>query len=68
MANQEFSNAIKMTRLNGMRQRLREATARLEQQKLAASLLDAAHQQQRWGNEHDAGKEPADWHSSICVG
>lgn len=41
MANQDFNNAIKMTRLNAMRQRLREATARIEQQKLAASLVDA---------------------------
>lgn len=23
--------------------------------------LEAAHQQERWGNAHDAGKVPADW-------
>jgi hypothetical protein len=23
--------------------------------------LEAAHQRARWGNEHDSGKEPADW-------
>lgn len=25
-------------------------------------VLEALHQRQRWGSEHDAGKEPADWH------
>lgn len=24
-------------------------------------LLEAAHQRERWGNDHDAGKEPQDW-------
>lgn len=23
--------------------------------------LEAAHQRERWGSQHDAGKEPADW-------
>lgn len=23
--------------------------------------LEAAHQQERWGSEHDSGKEPEDW-------
>lgn len=23
--------------------------------------LEAAHQRERWGSEHDAGKEPQDW-------
>jgi hypothetical protein len=23
--------------------------------------IEAAHQQERWGQEHDAGKEPPDW-------
>lgn len=23
--------------------------------------IEAAHQQERWGSEHDAGKSPADW-------
>ena len=27
----------------------------------AAIPLEAAHQQERWGAEHDAGKEPQDW-------
>lgn len=27
----------------------------------AAVTLEAAHQRERWGSEHDAGKEPADW-------
>lgn len=26
-----------------------------------AVRLEAAHQVERWGTEHDAGKEPADW-------
>jgi hypothetical protein len=26
-----------------------------------AVRLEAAHQQERWGSEHDAGKEPTDW-------
>lgn len=25
------------------------------------AALEAAHQRERWGNDHDAGKEPADW-------
>lgn len=25
------------------------------------AVLEAAHQRDRWGNDHDAGKEPADW-------
>lgn len=25
------------------------------------AVLEAAHQRERWGNDHDAGKEPADW-------
>lgn len=28
---------------------------------LAAIPLEAAHQQQRWGVDHDAGKTPFDW-------
>jgi hypothetical protein len=24
-------------------------------------VLEAAHQRERWGAEHDAGKEPSDW-------
>jgi hypothetical protein len=24
-------------------------------------VLEAAHQRERWGNDHDAGKEPQDW-------
>lgn len=24
-------------------------------------MLEAAHQRERWGHEHDAGKTPADW-------
>lgn len=28
---------------------------------LRAVSIDAEHQRQRWGNSHDAGKEPADW-------
>jgi hypothetical protein len=28
---------------------------------LAAVRLEAAHQQERWGSEHDAGKTDADW-------
>lgn len=24
-------------------------------------VLEAGHQRERWGNDHDAGKEPADW-------
>lgn len=27
----------------------------------AAVVLEAAHQRERWGTEHDGGKEPADW-------
>jgi len=26
-----------------------------------AVTLEAAHQRERWGSEHDAGKAPADW-------
>lgn len=26
-----------------------------------AVVLEAAHQRERWGADHDAGKEPADW-------
>ncbi len=26
-----------------------------------AVVLEAAHQRERWGSEHDAGKEPQDW-------
>lgn len=26
-----------------------------------AVVLEAAHQRERWGAEHDAGKEPSDW-------
>jgi hypothetical protein len=26
-----------------------------------AIALEAAHQRERWGSEHDAGKAPADW-------
>ncbi len=26
-----------------------------------AVTLEAAHQRERWGNDHDAGKTPADW-------
>lgn len=26
-----------------------------------AVVLEAAHQRERWGSDHDAGKEPADW-------
>jgi hypothetical protein len=25
-------------------------------------VLEAAHQRERWGSEHDAGKEPSDWY------
>jgi hypothetical protein len=25
------------------------------------AVLEAAHQRERWGSEHDAGKEPQDW-------
>lgn len=28
---------------------------------LRAVSIEAEHQRQRWGNEHDAGKAPADW-------
>lgn len=28
---------------------------------LEAVRLEAAHQQERWGSENDAGKEPMDW-------
>lgn len=28
---------------------------------IAAVKLEAAHQRERWGAEHDAGKAPADW-------
>lgn len=28
---------------------------------LRAVSTEAEHQRQRWGSEHDAGKEPADW-------
>lgn len=28
---------------------------------LEAVRLEAAHQQERWGTEHDEGKTPADW-------
>ena len=24
-------------------------------------ILEAAHQRERWGSDHDAGKEPLDW-------
>lgn len=27
----------------------------------AAVVAEAAHQRQRWGSDHDAGKTPADW-------
>lgn len=27
----------------------------------AGVVLEAAHQRERWGAEHDAGKDPADW-------
>ncbi|HYF16327.1 MAG TPA: hypothetical protein VEA40_00560 [Ramlibacter sp.] len=28
---------------------------------MEAVRLEAAHQQERWGSSHDAGKAPADW-------
>lgn len=28
---------------------------------MAAVPLEAAHQRERWGSEHDAGKAPEDW-------
>jgi hypothetical protein len=28
---------------------------------MAAVPLEAAHQRERWGSEHDAGKTPLDW-------
>lgn len=28
---------------------------------MEAVRLEAAHQQERWGTSHDAGKSPADW-------
>jgi len=28
---------------------------------LRAVSMEAEHQRQRWGDEHDAGKDPADW-------
>lgn len=26
-----------------------------------ASVLEAAHQRERWGSDHDEGKQPSDW-------
>src|ERR1700722_10688411 len=31
-----------------------------------AVVLEAQHQRLRWGTEHDAGKEPADWYWLIA--
>ena len=28
---------------------------------MAALPIEAAHQRQRWGSEHDGGKQPLDW-------
>jgi len=33
---------------------------------MSAVNLEAAHQQERWGAEHDEGKEPADWFWLLC--
>lgn len=33
---------------------------------LEAVRLEAVHQVERWGADHDAGKEPADWLSLVC--
>jgi hypothetical protein len=45
--------------------RLRAAEARLNTPELhdfaAGVVAEAAHQRDRWGSEHDAGKAPADW-------
>lgn len=45
--------------------RIAELEAKLNTPELhdfsAAVVLEAAHQRERWGAEHDAGKEPADW-------
>ena len=31
-----------------------------------ATELEAMHQRERWGNEHDAGKRPEDWIALIA--
>lgn len=44
------------------RDRLREALNTPELHDFAKAVaLEAAHQRERWGSEHDAGKDPADW-------
>jgi hypothetical protein len=56
------------------RERATSTSALIEQARLRALLgapetadwmkgveLEAAHQQERWGSEHDAGKAPSDW-------
>lgn len=46
-------------------QRLRELEARINMPEVGDFMrgvqLEAAHQQERWGAEHDAGKSDADW-------
>lgn len=32
----------------------------------AGVLLEALHQRERWGSNHDAGKTPADWHWLVA--
>jgi hypothetical protein len=32
----------------------------------AGVVLEAQHQRERWGSDHDAGKTPADWHWLVA--
>lgn len=50
---------------NAIAERLDAAEAKLNTPELhdfaKAVVLEAAHQRDRWGSDHDAGKTPADW-------
>jgi hypothetical protein len=52
-------------RIAELERRVEEAEGKLNKPELldfsSAVVLEAAHQRERWGTEHDAGKAPSDW-------
>jgi hypothetical protein len=66
MTRPEFIRAdIGVAEVNGLRARIVELEALINSPKtdewFEGVRLEAAHQQERWGSEHDAGKTSWDW-------